>query len=131
VLYDIITDVLAYPEFLPWCQDAKIISRNDMQMQADLTVGHPPFVETYSSLITMESPHRVVVVSRDSAMKSLYTHWLLETLSPQMTRVFFKVDFELNSFILNRLISGVLEKAAEKMMRAFIERAKRVGGHTP
>ncbi|HCC82502.1 MAG TPA: ubiquinone-binding protein, partial [Methylophaga sp.] len=28
-MFDLVNDVEAYPSFLPWCRDSKIISKND------------------------------------------------------------------------------------------------------
>ena len=38
-LYELVSDVKAYPEFLPWCLAARVRQQDDEQMIADLIIG--------------------------------------------------------------------------------------------
>ncbi len=59
-LYNIVTDVDSYPHFLPFCTNARILSKSatlaadaikpaGIQMEAEMTVGFMAFKETYIS----------------------------------------------------------------------------------
>ena len=38
-LYDLVNDVARYPEFLPWCSDAKVIESSAEHMRASVGVA--------------------------------------------------------------------------------------------
>jgi coenzyme Q-binding protein COQ10 len=38
-LFDMVADVARYPEFLPWCAAARVLSRDEQVLVADLTIG--------------------------------------------------------------------------------------------
>ena len=52
-LIDLVLDIEKYPEFVPFCHDAKIynIKNEDDKTKiiADLTIGKGPFKDTYKS----------------------------------------------------------------------------------
>ena len=54
-LIKMVLDIEKYPEFLPWCINAKIHSKKDkgdkIEITADLTIGKNFFNETYKSLV--------------------------------------------------------------------------------
>ena len=48
-MFDLVYDVAKYPEFLPWCVAARVRSRTEQELVADLTIGYGPFRETFTS----------------------------------------------------------------------------------
>ena len=52
-LIDLVLDIEKYPEFVPFCLDAKVYERNNegdlILIIADLTIGKGPFKDTYKS----------------------------------------------------------------------------------
>ena len=38
-MFDLVADVRRYPEFLPWCVGARIVSKTEKDVVADLTIG--------------------------------------------------------------------------------------------
>jgi coenzyme Q-binding protein COQ10 len=42
-LFDLVADIEKYPEFLPWCVAARILSKTDKEIVADLSVGYKLF----------------------------------------------------------------------------------------
>ena len=45
-MFALVDDVKSYPQFLPWCIGARIRSRRDTEMVADLTIGFKMFRES-------------------------------------------------------------------------------------
>jgi len=57
-LIKMVLDIEKYPEFVPWCLNGKIHSKNDkgdkIEIAADLTIGKSFFNETYKSFVIYE-----------------------------------------------------------------------------
>jgi len=60
-LFDLVADVARYPEFLPWCVAARIRSRAETELVADLTIGFGPFRESFTSRVRLDRPGRIDV----------------------------------------------------------------------
>ena len=59
-MFDLVADIDRYDEFLPWCNNSKIIDRKLTENQeiiiADLEIGYDQFVYTYRSCLLYTSP---------------------------------------------------------------------------
>ena len=58
-MFDLVADIDRYSEFLPWCNDSKIIDRKKVGDQeiltADLEIGYDQFVYTYRSEVILDN----------------------------------------------------------------------------
>jgi len=126
-LFDMVADVRRYPEFLPWCVGARVISRKDDELIADLTIGFKMFRETFRSSVTLERPHHVHVRDLTGPFRYLNNHWRFHA-HPQGTEVDFFVDFEFKSRLLQAVIGTVFNEAVRLMVRSFERRAMQLYG---
>ncbi len=126
-LFDLVADVRRYPEFLPWCVGARVISRNENELVADLTIGFKLFRETFRSHVTLERPHHVHVRYLNGPFRYLNNHWRFNAV-PGGTEVDFFVDFEFHSRLLQAVIGTVFNEAVRLMVRAFERRAMQMYG---
>jgi len=121
-LFDMVADVRRYPEFLPWCVGARIVSRTESELIADLTIGFKMFRETFRSQVTLERPHHVHVRYLTGPFRYLNNHWRFRPV-PGGTELDFFVDFEFKSRLLQAVIGTVFNEAVRLMVRAFERRA--------
>jgi len=126
-LFDLVADVGKYPEFLPWCVAARVRSRTDTELRADLTIGFGPFRETFGSRVVLDRPTSVRVAYEKGPFRYLNNEW--DFLPHQRgTEVDFIVDFEFRSRILQAAIGVVFNEAVRRMVNAFQKRARDVYG---
>src|SRR3546814_14628246 len=57
-LFALVAEVERYPEFLPWCIAARIRSRQDNVVVADLVIGFKMVRERFTSRVTLDPPQR-------------------------------------------------------------------------
>ena len=127
---DLIMDVEKYPEFLPWCKNARIIeviSKNNIHV--DLMINFKGFLKKYRSDITDlkdDKTYKIDVHAISGPFKRLYNHWRITEINDNEAEVEFYIDFEFNSKILTKIIGAIFERANEKIMSAFEKRARDV-----
>jgi coenzyme Q-binding protein COQ10 len=126
-LFDMVADVRRYPEFLPWCVGARVISRKEEELVTDLTIGFKMFRETFRSQVLLERPDHVHVRYLNGPFRYLNNHWRFHP-HPQGTQVDFFVDFEFRSRLLQAVIGTVFNEAVRLMVRAFERRAMQLYG---
>ena len=129
-IFQIVADVHRYPEFLPWCAAARVLSRDETRLVADLTIGFKMFRETFRSEVTLDRPGLIQVKYLDGPFRYLNNTWRL-TAVPQGTEVDFFVDFEFRSRMLQAVIGTVFNEAVRVMVRAFERRAMAMHGRLP
>lgn len=61
-VFRVLSDIDRYKEFLPWCQESIVIRElTDSKWIAKLSVGYPPVLETFTSLVILRPPTRIRV----------------------------------------------------------------------
>ena len=126
-LFDLVADVGSYPRFLPWCMAARVRSRTETQLVADLTIGFGPFREKFTSRVALDRPKRVGVTYENGPFRYLNNQWNFVPHGSG-TEVDFFVDFEFRSRILQAAIGVVFNEAVRRMVNAFLKRARDVYG---
>ena len=126
-MFDLVADVRRYPEFLPWCVGARVLSGSDRELTADLTIGFKMFRETFRSRVALERPQHIHVSYENGPFRYLNNHWRF-TPHAQGCEVDFFVDFEFRSRILQMAIGVVFNEAVRLMVRAFERRAMALYG---
>ena len=126
-LIKMVLDIEKYPEFVPWCLNGKIHSKNDkgdkIEIIADLTIGKSFFNETYKSfVIYYKSSDSIHVTNIDGPLKHLENKWFFKELGNN-SEVNFHVDFELKNKILNLLMIKSFDIGLKKITDAFEKRA--------
>ena len=126
-LIKMVLDIEKYPEFVPWCLNGKIYSRNDkgdkVEIVADLTIGKSFFNETFKSFVIYEkSTNSIHVTNMDGPLKHLNNKWFFKQIG-EISEVDFYVQFELKNKILNILINKSFSKGLKKIADSFEKRA--------
>ncbi|MCZ6862755.1 MAG: type II toxin-antitoxin system RatA family toxin [Alphaproteobacteria bacterium] len=130
-IFDLVVDIERYPEFLPWCVGARIRSRAENEIVADLMIGIKIIRERYTSRVKYERPGRIdVAYEHGGPFKHLTNRWILTAVEGGCEVDFF-LDFEFRSRTLQRLIGLLFQEAVRRMVGAFESRAKRLYGAPP
>ena len=126
-LIKMVLDIEKYPEFVPWCLDAKIHKKNDkgdkIEITADLRIGKSFFNDTYKSFVIYDkSLDSVHVTNMEGPLKHLKNKWFFKQKG-ENSEVDFYVDFELKNKILNMLMIKFFDIGLKKIADAFEKRA--------
>ena len=130
-MFDLVADIDRYDEFLPWCNNSKIINtsiKDDIKIViADLEIGYDQFVYTYRSEVKLHKDKSVINVRNlDGPFKYLENNWKFVTVNESECEIQFKIDFELNITLFDILMRKFFDLAFQKMVDAFISRANEI-----
>ena len=133
-MYELVADIDNYREFLPWCNDSKIIEITNIDNEkktliADLEIGYKDLVYTYRSNVLLNNQELTIKVDFiHGPFKNLDNSWIFKKIDDQSCEIEFFIDFELNVGVLNLLISKFFDKAFRKMVNSFENRANQIYG---
>ena len=127
-LINLVLDVEKYPEFVPFCLDAKVYEEKEkgdlLLMVADLTIGKGPFKDTYKSDVKYNKKEDFIYVTNlDGPLKHLENKWYFREVN-KITEVSFEVDFELKNDFLNIIMTKSFQFGLDKIADAFEKRAE-------
>jgi len=127
-LYDLVADVEKYPEFLPWCVAARIVSKSETEILADLVVGYKFFRETFRSRVHLKPKTRIDVEYITGPFHYLNNHWVFKEASKGATNVDFFIDFQFRNSLFQSATQVVFESAFNQMLSSFEKRAQQLYG---
>ena len=131
-MYELVADIDNYREFLPWCNDSKIIEITNIDNEkktliADLEIGYKDLVYTYRSNVLLNKQELTIKVDFvHGPFKNLDNSWIFKKIDDQSCEIEFFIDFELNVGVLNLLINKFFDKAFKKMVNSFEDRANQI-----
>ena len=126
-MYDLVADISAYPQFLPWCSAARIRSRSIQgeceTVEADLVISFKVFRESFASRVELwNMAKKIDTQYLEGPFKHMKSSWeFIDT--PSGCDVWFFVDFEFKNAILQGIIGVVFNEAMQQIVRAFENRA--------
>ena len=131
-MYDLVADVAAYPNFLPWCAAARIRKRvpdgAKEIMDADLVISFKVFRERFGSRVVLRPETREIDTEYiDGPFKYMKSTWAFAEAEDGCEVTFF-VDFEFKNAILQGIIGVVFNEAMQRIVRAFERRAQELHG---
>jgi coenzyme Q-binding protein COQ10 len=128
-MFDLVSDVESYPEFLPWCSDAKIIQKlENSRFIADLTVRFNIFMQKYRSNVVVKSEGGIYFISVESVNGVFETLKCLWVFTPNESGadIRFEVDLEFKSSLFQELVVLLFEEVSRKIISKFESRAKKI-----
>ena len=133
-LVDLVLDIEKYPEFVPFCVDAKVYEKKEkdnlLLIIADLTIGKGPFKDTYKSDVKFnKKDDSIYVTNLDGPLKHLENKWHFRE-DNNVTEVSFDVDFELKNHFLNIVMTKSFQFGLDKIADAFQKRAEELFSKT-
>ena len=132
-MFALVADVERYPEFLPLCEDLRILRRVQSgegieTLVATMAVGYKAIRESFTTRVTVDHPRlRITVEYVDGPFRYLENRWSFRQ-TPGGCDVEFYINYEFKSFALGLLMGSMFDKAFKKFTQAFEERADDIYG---
>ena len=122
-IFNLVNDVEAYPDFLPWCSSAEILEKSSDQVLAKLTLKK---MGVSYELVTRNRLSRFNLIDIEfveGPLQSLKGEWLFTELGDLGCKVEMSLGFEMKKRFIDKAMGSLLENAAEDMVRLFSSRA--------
>jgi len=122
-MYALVDNVIDYPEFLPWCSAAELISRDDAKFVASLTIGYGPMNSAFTTRNELQPHTSMNMELLDGPFNSLEGRWEFTALGDEGCEVHLRVAFEFSSTMQDMLFGGTFENICNELIGAFVSRA--------
>ncbi|MFP8966372.1 type II toxin-antitoxin system RatA family toxin [Pokkaliibacter sp. CJK22405] len=127
-MFDIVNDVKAYPEFLPWCSGTTVISEDSQEMTASIEVAKAGFHYRFTTKNTLQPPERITLSLVEGPFKTLVGEWYFKPLAEDACKVSLTLTFEFANKLAGMAMGKVFNQIATTMVDAFCQRAEKVCG---
>jgi coenzyme Q-binding protein COQ10 len=126
-LFDLVSDVARYPDFISWIQSLRLLSEQEepgrVRCRAEATVGFKGFRESFITDVDARRSEFAIDVSLvRGPFRKLSNAWRFEPIEAG-TRVDFFIAFEFRNFVLQALADANKAYAVRRVIDAFIDEA--------
>jgi ribosome-associated toxin RatA of RatAB toxin-antitoxin module len=127
-MFDLVNDVEAYPEFLHWCQEARIERTEGATIEAVLEIGMGGIHKSFRTRNTLSKPEQIEIELVSGPFRRLDGIWRFTDLEEGGSEVTLALEFEIVPSPFGMIFATVFEELARSQMNAFIERAAHIYG---
>lgn len=127
-MYALVNDIESYPEFLPWCCAARILTRKADQLQASIAIAKGPLQKSFVTRNRLRPETAIEIQLVDGPFRKLDGMWRFEALDERASKVALNLDFEFSSRLLALSVGPVFQQIGNTMVDAFCRRARQLYG---
>lgn len=130
-MYALVTDVAQYPQFLPWCDHARILEHDAQGMTAEVGISFSGIRQTFTTRNSHTQPSQVGMQLVKGPFSKLDGVWSFHPLgdgSQRACKVELVLNYGFDNATLGKLVGPVFDKIAASLVDAFVKRAQQVYG---
>ena len=132
-MYTLVTDVAKYPEFLPWCDQARVIEEDASGMTAEVGLAFGGIHQSFTTRNTHVPGREVHLKLVKGPFSQLDGAWKFTPVgepgdAESACRVELTLQYGFDNFALQALVGPVFDKVASSLVEAFVKRSEQVYG---
>ena len=125
-MFDLVVNIEAYPEFLPWCGGSRILSRSPEVVEAELVIAKAGFHKSFATRNKIDEGGRIYISLLNGPFTSLEGVWNFMPLREDACKIALDLEFEMSGKLAALAFGAVFNQICNTMVSSFTERAKQV-----
>jgi ribosome-associated toxin RatA of RatAB toxin-antitoxin module len=125
-MFELVSDVESYPDFLPWCHSTRLLSRSETEVCAELEVARVGIHQTFSTCNRLHPPERMEIALHKGPFRNLNGGWRFTPLRDDACKVELELEFEFTGKLINIAFGKVFSQIANTLVDAFCKRSDEV-----
>lgn len=127
-MFELVNDVEAYPKFLPWCRQSRVLDSSDTHMRAEIGLSLAGISRSFTTRNTLHRPERIMLHLVDGPFRHLEGEWQFIALRDDACRVTLDLTFEVSNRLFAMALAPAFEKVGNSLVDAFGQRADALYG---
>jgi len=130
-MFALVTDVERYPQFLPWCDHARVLERDETSMVAEVGIGFGGVRQVFVTRNRHELDRSVSMQLVSGPFSKLDGVWHFLPVgdgTQRACRVELRLEYGFDNRALASVVGPVFDKIASSLVDAFVRRAEHIYG---
>ena len=125
-MFELVDRVELYPQFLPWCDNARTLEMRDDGRIARIDIDFHG-VRAHFTTDNLNRPGESIIVTlKDGPFRHLHGEWRFRALAADACKVEFEIAYEFATHVLEKAVGPVFSHIANTLIDAFVHRAEAV-----
>lgn len=127
-MYDLVDDIAAYSDFLPWCGGSRILRREESLVEGEIQIAKGGINKSFATRNRLEIGSKIHMSLLDGPFKSLDGVWTFTPLRDDASKISLDLEFEISGKLATLAFGPVFNQICNTMVTSFTERAKSLYG---
>lgn len=127
-MFNLVDDIEAYPDFLPWCRSTLIHGRDSDQVKASIEIAKAGINKSFTTHNLNQKNKMIEMRLVEGPFKHLQGFWHFEQLSPNACKVSLDIEFEFSSKLISMTLGPLFSQICNTLVESFVKRAKELYG---
>ena len=127
-MYDLVDAVERYPEFVPACKSANILSRDEDEVHATLNFASGAISKSFTTRNRLQKHKMIEIKLVNGPFKHLEGFWLFEHEGETHCKIILDLEFEFSNKLLSLIFGPVFHQVTSTLVDVFVKRAQKIYG---
>jgi len=127
-MFALVDDVKSYPKFLPWCKNARELSRSGDEVRAALDLSRGGFEKSFTTCNRLQKNKMIEMRLIEGPFRHLDGFWRFEFVGETACKVSLDLDFEFANKLVGMAMGPLFNQIANTLVDSFCKRAIDVYG---
>lgn len=123
-VFALINDIESYPQFLPWCTHARVLSRTPQEIVATIGVRQGALQGEFTTRNTLDPDRSIHLDLVSGPFRTLEGEWLLTPVEEHGCRVELRMRFAFSNRLTAMLFEPLFAHTIGSLVDAFVARAR-------
>lgn len=128
-MYRIVAEIEHYPKFLPWCEHARIVEANEIEVWVEIGIAFSGMHHNFTTRNQEIAGRKITMELVHGPFSRLDGEWTFVPLGDGTQRgckIDLSLNYSFNNTALEQLVIPVVDKIATSMVDAFVKRAEKL-----
>ncbi|MDA7989518.1 MAG: RnfH family protein [Gammaproteobacteria bacterium] len=121
-MYALVGDIESYPAFLPWCESAAVLARDEREQLARVDIAYRGVRRSFTTRNRLTPFARIEMELVEGPFSELSGAWNFSALREDACRASLDLRFEVSG-VMRRALTPVFEHIAGTLVDSFVRRA--------
>ncbi|QEP44355.1 type II toxin-antitoxin system RatA family toxin [Ectothiorhodospiraceae bacterium BW-2] len=125
-MYDLVNNVAAYPDFLPWCSQARAEIEQPGITLATINIAHGSLKKSFTTRNELKEGEEIQMYLVKGPFKHLHGHWRFLPLPQRGCKILLNIEFQFSNRLISIALGPVFNQICNSLVDAFVKRAAQI-----
>ena len=127
-MFALVSDIEAYPDCLPWCTQASVLSHKHDEVRASVSFSVGGMSRSFATRNYLQVNKMIEMQLVEGPFSSLHGCWQFDSLGDAGCKISLHLEYDFSSRMLGMVVGPVFNQISNTMVDSFQQRAVEVYG---
>lgn len=128
LIYALVNDIAAYPQFMQGCIGAEILQASETEIVARLELGKAGLRYAFTTRNLLRPPHQMDMTLVEGPFRRFEARWEFIALAPEACKTSLDMQFEFRNGLIDAALGALFEATSKDLVNAVSRRAEQLYG---